>query len=74
MSATQHATPYRSAVDARGRLIPMSEDEVRERAGDVARGLAALDELGDEDEQRETLDDLMKALDADRLSDRDRSC
>lgn len=60
------------SVDARGRALPMTEAEVRARAGAIARGLDALDDMGDEDEQRETLDFLMAAVDEDRLSDRRR--
>jgi excisionase family DNA binding protein len=62
----------RRATDDRGRLIRMTEDEVRARAESVARGLDALDFMGDEAEQRQTLDALMVAIDEDRLSDRKR--
>jgi hypothetical protein len=50
----------------------MTEAEVRARAGEIARSLKALDEIGDEQEQRETLEFLIKAIDEDRLSDRRR--
>jgi hypothetical protein len=63
---------HRSAVDSTGRAIPMSEPEVRARAAAIARGLAALDEMGDEDEQRATLEFLVTAIDEDRLSNRQR--
>lgn len=69
--STDTTTPRR-AVDARGRALPMTEAEVRARAGEIARGLDALDDLGDEDEQRRTLEALMRAVDADRPSDRKR--
>jgi excisionase family DNA binding protein len=60
----------RSSVDAHGRAIPMTEAEVRARAGAITRGLDALDDMGDADEQRESLDALLAALEEDRLSDR----
>jgi hypothetical protein len=50
----------------------MTEDEVRARADEVARGLDALDDMGDADEQCATLEALIKAIDEDRLSDRNR--
>jgi excisionase family DNA binding protein len=61
-----------SSVDARGRALPLTEAEVRARAEAVARGLEALDAMGDAAEQRETLAYLMTAIDEDRLSDRRR--
>jgi hypothetical protein len=63
--AEPHVLPRR-ATDERGRLIPMSEDEVRARSAQVAAGLDAIDEMGDEDEQRETLEALVLALGRDR--------
>jgi hypothetical protein len=51
-----------NSVDARGRALPMTEDEIRRRNEEAIRGLQALDDMGDEDEQRETLDVLLKAL------------
>ena len=64
-------TPRRS-VDATGRVLPMSVEEVHARAVEIARGLDALDEMGDEEEQRQTLDALMKAIDEEPLSSRRR--
>lgn len=63
-----NASPPRRSAEEHGRAIPMTEDEVRQRAEDVARGLDALDEMGSEEEQRETLDFLMKLIDEDRMS------
>jgi hypothetical protein len=65
------SSPHRS-VDARGRALPTTDEEVRARASEIARGLDALDELGDEDEQRQILDALMWAIDEEPLSDRKR--
>ena len=57
------------SVDATGPALPMTEEEIRARAAEVARGLDALDDMGDEEEQRRrTLDALMKAVDEDPLS------
>jgi hypothetical protein len=69
MAVAHTSVSPRRAVDAHGRAIPMTEAEVRARAGDIAHGLEALDDIGDDDEQRETLDALIKGLDEDRLSD-----
>ena len=64
-------SPFRS-VDATGRAIPMIDAEIRARAGEIARGLDAIDDMGDEEEQRHTLEALMKAIDEEPLSDRKR--
>jgi hypothetical protein len=45
----------------------MTEEEIRVRNQEAIRGLEALDDMGDEDEQRETLDAIMKALDENPL-------
>ena len=60
------------SVDATGRALPMTEEEIRARAVAVARGLDALDDMGDEEEQRQTLDALVKAIDEEPLSARRR--
>ena len=60
------------AVDATGRTLPMTDEEIRTRAAEIARGLDALDDIGDEEEQRQSLDALMKALDEEPLSARRR--
>jgi hypothetical protein len=64
-------SPYHS-IDATGRDLPMTDEEIRARATEIARGLDALDDMGDEEEQRQTLDALMKAIDEEPLSDRNR--
>jgi hypothetical protein len=58
------------SVDATGRALPMTDEEIRARAAEIARGLDALDDMGDEEEQ--TLDALMKAIDEEPLSARKR--
>ncbi len=72
MQPTNASTPRRSG-DERGRAIPMTEEEIRQRAEEAIRALDALDEMGSEEEQRETLDTLMRLLDEDRMSYRKRS-
>jgi hypothetical protein len=49
-------------VDAHGQLIPLSEEEIRRRSGEIARRLDALDDIGDDQEQRQTLEALEKAM------------
>jgi hypothetical protein len=72
MAIAPTTAPTRRSVDEQGRALPMTDAEVRERAGAIARGLDALDDMGDEEEQRRTLDALMKAIDEEPLSDRKR--
>ncbi len=71
--AITHPTvsPHRS-VDASGRARPTSAEEVRAHAAEIARGLDALDNMGDEEEQRQTLTVLMRAIDEEPLSPRRR--
>jgi hypothetical protein len=69
--APPSASPHRS-VDARGRLLPMTEEEIRRRNEDAIRALDSLDEVGDEEEQRATFDALRIAIDEEPLSDRKR--
>lgn len=68
-----NASPPRRSVDERGRAIPLTEKEIRQRAEEAIRALDALDEMGSEEEQRETLDTLMRLRDEDRMSYRRRS-
>jgi hypothetical protein len=65
-------TPPGRSVDATGRALPMTDEEIRARAVEIARGLDALDDMGDEQEQRQTLDALVKAIDEEPLSGRKR--
>jgi excisionase family DNA binding protein len=71
---TMPATRPQSTFDARGRALPLGADEERRRAAEAILALDQLDEMGDEDEQRATLQGLMVNLDEDRSSDRRRSC
>jgi len=60
------------SFDDRGRAVRLTEDEIRERNALALAALDAINEIGDDAEQRETLDFLMRAVDEDRLSDRPR--
>jgi hypothetical protein len=62
----------RPTFDASGRALPIPADEERRRAEEAILALDQLDEMGEELEQQETLRQLMKNLDEDRLSDRGR--
>jgi hypothetical protein len=66
-TAPTSLSPYRS-VDASGRALSMTDAEIRARAPEIARGLDALDDMGDEEDQRQTLETLMKAIDEELLS------
>jgi hypothetical protein len=72
MSITHSTVPLRRSVDATGRALPMSDEQIRSRAMEIARGLDALDDMGDDEEQRETLDALIEAIDEEPLSPRRR--
>jgi hypothetical protein len=72
MSITYSTVPLHRSVDATGRALPMTDEEIRSRAIEIARGLDALDDMGDEEEQRQTLDALIKAIDEEPLSPRRR--
>jgi len=60
------------SFDERGRAVRLTEDEIRERNAVALAALDAIEEIGDDAEQRETLDYLMRVIDEDRLSDRPR--
>ena len=72
MAITRQTVSPGHSIDATGRALPMTDVEIRARAAEIARGLDALDDMGDEEEQRQTLDALMKAIDEEPLSDRKR--
>lgn len=55
-----------------GRPIQLTESEVRERNLVALAALDAVGQIGDDAEQRETLDDLRRDVDDDRLSARPR--
>src|SRR4051812_28599502 len=63
MATAPSPAPPRRSVDAHGRALPMTDAETRARAEEIARGLDALDDMGDPEEQRQSLDALLAALD-----------
>ena len=71
MTTAPPVSPRRS-FDEHGRALPLSEEEVRRRNAEAIQALDALDDMGDELEQRATLDALMAALNEGPLSDRPR--
>ena len=71
MPAAFVLTPPRS-FDASGRALPLSPEEIDQRAALALQALDSLEDLGDEEEQRETFAYLARAVNEDRLSDRPR--
>ena len=69
--APKPVSPYRS-VDIHGRALPMTEEEILERNAEAIRALDEVAEMGDEAEQRATLEALMIAIDEEPLSARKR--
>ena len=64
-------SPYRS-VDVHGRALPMTAEEIAQRNAEAIRALDEVAEMGDEQEQRATLEALMAAVDEEPLSARRR--
>ena len=60
------------SFDDRGWAVRLTVDEVRERNALALAALDAVEEIGDDAEQCETLDYLVRVVDEDRLSDRPR--
>ena len=69
--APKPVSPYRS-VDIHGRALPMTEEEILQRNAGAIRALDEVAEMGDEEEQRATLEALMKSIDEEPLSARRR--
>jgi hypothetical protein len=69
--APNSVSPYRS-VDIHGRALRMTEEEILERNAEAIRALDEVAEIGDEQEQRATLEALMTAIDEEPLSTRRR--
>lgn len=72
MAVTPPTSSAYQSVDATGRALAMTDEEIRARAAEIARGLDALDDMGDDEEQGQTLDALIKAIDEEPLSARRR--
>jgi hypothetical protein len=72
MATAPSTTDSPRSFDERGQAIRITEEEVRERNARALAALDAIEQIGDDAEQRETLDYLMRVVDEDRLSDRPR--
>lgn len=72
MATAPSTSPFLRSFDDHGRAIRLTEDEIRRRNAFALAALDAIQQIGDEAEQRETLDHLMRIVDEDRLSDRPR--
>ena len=55
-----------ASVDSRGRAIPLDPDDALRRAERGIHALIAVESMGDEDEQRSTLEALLRALEEER--------
>jgi hypothetical protein len=69
--APKPVSPHRS-VDIHGRALPMTEEEILQRNAGALRALDEVAEMGDEEEQRATLEALMTSIDEEPLSARRR--
>jgi hypothetical protein len=69
--APNPVSPFRS-VDIHGRALPLTKEEILQRNAEAIRALDEVAEMGDEEEQRATLEALMTAIDEEPLSVRRR--
>jgi hypothetical protein len=67
MEPTPPPVKPRRATDETGRLLPITEEELRIRNQAAIEGLKALGEIGTPEEQQETLEFLAEALGPHRL-------
>jgi hypothetical protein len=76
MSTARDVEAIRTGTDSRGRAVPMTVKDALLRGRQVAKALDALDDMGDAEEQRATLEALKRGLDREenRLSHRKRFC
>src|SRR5271157_3020657 len=72
MPAASVLTSSPRSFDASGRALPLTPEEIDQRAALALQALDALEDMGDEEEQRETFAYLARAVNEDRLSDRPR--
>jgi hypothetical protein len=72
MATSPSTTIPRESFDDRGRAVRLTEAEIRARNSRALMALDDIERIGDDTEQRETLDYLMRVIDEDRLSDRSR--
>lgn len=67
MNPTDPPPRPRRATDETGRLLPITEEELRIRNQAAIEGLMALGEIGTPEEQRETLEFLAEAFGPERF-------
>jgi len=72
MATTFSTAAFLRSFDDRGQAIRLTEDEIHRRNALALAALETIEAIGDDIEQRETLDYLMRVVDEDRLSDRPR--
>jgi hypothetical protein len=72
MATAPRAADSQRSFDDRGRAVRLTEDQIRERNELALAALDAILEIGDDAEQRETLDYLRRVVDEDGMSDRPR--
>lgn len=72
MPAASVLTSPPHSFDVSGRALPLTPEEIYQRAALALQALDSLEGMGDEEEQRETFAYLARAVDEDRLSDRPR--
>jgi hypothetical protein len=60
------------SFDDQGRAVRLTEAEIRARNALALAALDAIETIGDDAEQRETLEYLVRVIDEDRLSSRSR--
>ncbi len=72
MSTAPSMALAQRTFDHRGRAIRLTDDEIRQRNALALAALDSVEAIGDDAEQRETLDYLVRVVEEDRLSDRPR--
>ena len=72
MTTATSTAPSLRSFDDRGKAVRLTEEEIRQRNALALAALETIEEIGDDVEQHETLDYLMRVVDEDRLSDRPR--
>ena len=70
-AASVLTSPPRSFNES-GRALPLTPEEIDQRPALASQALDSLEVMGDEEEQRETLAHLARAVNEDQLSDRPR--
>ena len=72
MAIATVSTSSPRSFDDRGRALSLTPEEIDQLARIAIQALDSLEDMGDENEQRETLAYLARVVDEDRMSDRSR--